>query len=312
MPGTCILSLDCESKWGMADALSAAHDAQFTNDSIADIYQWLLARFEQTGIPATYAFVGAMTTPQETFVNDWLPQLTANPEHAAWLARLIQDIRDNQVDGWFVPSVLDEIQSASVPHEIATHGFTHLPMQNISEASLALEAAGINDWAARNALELKTLIYPRHYVDMRLLEAVPSLLGYREHPYNGKDPDLRIKLGNLAGEFYPFPPSRRDASTLTRPAIIPVNFFLNWRAGARRWVPTSLTVQRFRHALAHAAKHDGVVHWWFHPHNLMTGKDQRALFEQCLALLHDAKESQRIEVLTQIQYIESKTPQRVA
>src|SRR5713226_7228419 len=49
-----------------------------------------------------------------------------SPAANAWLRQFDQDLRDKNYEGWFVPGLLDMVCSRG-RHEIASHGFTHLP-----------------------------------------------------------------------------------------------------------------------------------------------------------------------------------------
>jgi len=81
--------------------------------------------------------------------------------------------------------------------------------------------------------------------------------------------------------------------------VILGDFFINWRSGLRRFVPIWLTILIFRFELKHACKHDGVVHIWLHPHNLLTGKDQLKLLNCMLSVVNEYRSNDSLKVLTQ-------------
>ena len=68
MTGKCIISFDCESKWGMADNLSSVHDEMLTNENLIKIYQELIQLLDAYNMPATFGFVGALTMESKFFL----------------------------------------------------------------------------------------------------------------------------------------------------------------------------------------------------------------------------------------------------
>src|SRR6266436_1480184 len=100
LPATFILSLDCEGKWGMADAITDHHRKHFVNDRILKTYRDLVDLLAALDLTATFAFVGAFTLSAEQYQDhieglDW--SLTAK----AWLRELERDLRDRNYEGWF-------------------------------------------------------------------------------------------------------------------------------------------------------------------------------------------------------------------
>ena len=47
-------------------------------------------------------------------------------------------------------------------HEIASHGYTHVPFSNLSEDEINEEMKLVKDWSLRHEINCKTLIYPRN------------------------------------------------------------------------------------------------------------------------------------------------------
>ena len=59
MTGQCIISFDCESKWGLMDSLNDTHDQIFSSQNINQAYIDILSILKHFDLPATFAFVGA-------------------------------------------------------------------------------------------------------------------------------------------------------------------------------------------------------------------------------------------------------------
>ena len=72
-PGTFVVSLDCEGKWGMADRIDSALDARLTDAKLREAYRRILSLFSDLRLPASFAFVGAFTlSPAERArLADW-------------------------------------------------------------------------------------------------------------------------------------------------------------------------------------------------------------------------------------------------
>ncbi len=306
MPGVCIISFDCESKWGMADRLSADHEKLFTEENLITAYESLLTTLEQSDIKATFAFVGAFTLEKSYFTQAWLSPLSKSAQHRKWLHRLMSDLEKGTEEGWFLPQALRMVLDSDAKHEAASHGFTHLPLDTASESSAELEIAGIRDWMNVHGLKIDTFIFPRNRVSRNFDLSRLGITGYRDRPGKRGFFGVDSRLFNLLHEFYPFTPSQRLIHCAQPGMVaIPGDFFLNWRNGLRRYVPVDLTVYRFRHALRHAARENGIVHLWFHPHNLLTGSGQNALFEGCVDALSEEAGAGAIIVKTQAEFVAS-------
>ena len=304
MVGTCIISLDCEGKWGMADRLNSDHEKLFSEENLIAAYESILATLAQKNLKATFAFVGAFTLEKSYFTQAWLSPLSKSAQHRKWLHRLMSDLEKGTEEGWFLPQALRMVLNSDAKHEAASHGFTHLPFDTASESSVELEIAGILDWMNVHGLKIDTFIFPRNQVSRNFDLSRLGITGYRDRPAKRGFLGVDSRLFNLLYEFYPFTPSQ-PLIDCAQPGMIaiPGDFFLNWRHGLRRYVPANLTVYRFRHALRHAARNNGVVHLWFHPHNLLTGSRQQALFERCVKALGEEADAGAIIVKTQAEFV---------
>ncbi len=288
----------------MADHLNADHEKLFTEENLIAAYESLLTTLGQSNIKATFAFVGAFTLEKSYFTQKWLSPLSKSAQHRKWLHRLMSDLENGTEAGWFLPQSLRMVLDSDARHEVASHGFTHLPWNTAEESSAELEIAGILDWMNVNGLKIDTFIFPRNRVSWNVDLSRLGIKGYRDRPAKRGFLGGDSRLFNLIYEFYPFVPSQRLINCAQPGMVaIPGDFFLNWRHGLRRYVPVDLTVYRFRHALAHAARETGIVHLWLHPHNLFTGSDQKALFERCMRALSEEVDAGAIVVKTQAEFV---------
>ena len=298
MVATVIFSYDCESKWGMVDRLEALPKAAFASDAIRDAYEFLLAQHAALKLPATFGFVSAFTMSRDRFLVSACEAPRDDPKLNAWLSAVERTPEDDQ--GWFMPEILDLVLSQGVRHEIATHGFSHVPLAGLSEAALTFEAAEIRDWCESKRIDLSTMIFPRNLVNTEIFEHLPAIQGYRGAPKQNRFLSRSKKVGTLVKELWP----RTLAETCTRCTssgltMLPGDFFINWRHGPRRIIPVEMTLIRARSALKHASDTSGVVGFWLHPHNLNTGRDQRHLFSSILQLVGEFVDEGRALVKTQ-------------
>ena len=75
MPGTFIISLDCEGKWGIADRDNRIESGFITRSALIRAYESLLRVLSVYEASATFAFVMALTLTKNE-LDDWMPRLT--------------------------------------------------------------------------------------------------------------------------------------------------------------------------------------------------------------------------------------------
>jgi len=293
-----IISLDCEGKWGMADHLEPYHHELLTDAALARAYERLVALFAGYEVPATFAFVMAFTLSpdeRERFRTELL-----GDETDAWLQPYREDLAAGRHQGWHVPEALDIVRAASI-HEVACHSFCHRPLgdASISAAGAASELRSAHDVARLKGLSLETFIFPRNEVGHLAELKASGFLGYRERLQRprgrlGRALSLAEEMNVLAGAQRPSP--HHDGLV-----PIPSGRFLNWRFGARAWIPAAATKARWSHLLRSAGAGD-VVHLWLHPHNLITAPDTEPLLEAVLDDVAAMRDAGRISVVTQRDY----------
>lgn len=300
MSATFILSLDCEGKWGMADRITPYHDHHLTTDKLRAAYLALTALFARYEVPATFAFVMAflLSGAEQEAVDELFPD---HPAGRAWLADFRAAQARGDMNGWTLPEALT-IVSGDGRHEVACHGFSHLPLD---EASTPREFADRElvacDRVARmRGLTIETMVFPRNRVGHVDLLPGHGVSGYRERLARGSG---RIaQAAALASEFNLFERPQPDAVPVPDRAIaIPSGHFFNWRVGARRMVPRWTTAMRWRN-LMETAKTGDVVHLWLHPHNIITGPETLPLLERVLRDVARLRDAGRLEVQTQASY----------
>ncbi|MDP9348608.1 MAG: polysaccharide deacetylase family protein [Gemmatimonadota bacterium] len=300
--GHFIISLDCEGKWGMADKLAPHWKRDLTNDRLIDAYTRLVSLLARHGIKATFAFVGAFTMSAEEARENpsWFsPHLVGGQD---WLKQWRHDMERGNSEGWFVPELVEIVRSHGV-HELGTHGFRHIPLdeRTVSEDVFVQEIEHSRIVAGWRGYTISTLIYPRNRIGHAGRLRTLGLVGYRD-ALAGPSKGLARQIGSLAAEINVFTSPQPDARPVAGIVPIPAGHFLNWRFGARRYVPASVTIRRWRHMLDEAGERGGVVHLWSHPHNFINGDRMYEMFDAILETAAESVRGGRLENVTQHEY----------
>lgn len=292
-PGTLMLSFDSEGKWGLADCLTDRHDRIYTTQNLETAYGRLTGLLEKYRIEATFAFTAAFTLMADEFeaLTPELDPLMA--EAAPWMTSALAAIRKPGAQGWFSNKCFDMVRDAGC-HEIASHGFSHLPWKApyASRAALDAELTMCRKVAAFSQDAVTTFIFPRNQVAHLDLLKAHGFLAYR-----GSRPS-RSRAATLACEFNLFPRSEAYDPGDVIPVRIPAGRFLNWRHGLRRCVPAAVTVRRWQNMLRESARSGGVVHAWTHPENFMDGKDMFPMLEEILRFAAQERDAGRLQIMT--------------
>ena len=307
MPGTFIISLDCEGYWGIADRDRGIASGFITQTALIRAYESLVMALAKYEMSATFAFVMALTLrPDE--LSDWMPRLTdVQVDGANWMRNLRRAEATANLEGWFCPEAFELVRDSG-RHEIGCHGFRHVPVGNVGlgsdEASYELRSAG--ELARRKGIDLKTFVFPRNQVGHLGLLADLGYRGFRNaNPAEGR----HGRVGNLIREFNVLEASQDPEPSSLGLVSIPGGYFLNWRGGLRRWVPEAVTIERWRAILNDAAAADRVALLYLHPHNLISGPGTLETFCGVLQIASKFRESKGLRILTQVEYCEqvSKT-----
>ena len=294
-----ILSLDCEGKWGVADHLDRNIHATLTDQNLRWAYDKIIALLDEYAVPATFAFVGCFAEAKSALEAriDWLRSFEAHaPEY---IRPALHDMSEGSGQGWHGDWAVDAVGGASVDHEIALHGVTHVPWTRLERSAAEDEMGFLRemDSPVRNS---QTFIFPRNEVAHRDALATSGIKGYR------KAPRQRSRLASLASEFNVFSAPETDAEREKELVAIPAGYFVNWRSGARRVVPIDLSVARARQMLNKAQESGGVVHYWLHPENIASAPVTLQLLRDIVAEAAQRRDAGRCVLMTQLEYVEGR------
>lgn len=276
MPGTLLISLDCEGKWGMADDARVVSDQVLTHRSLVSTYERLLETLEKNELSATFAVVGLFVAgPDEA--TSHVSRALGDPLRTHWLKHARQALAQGSNDGWFLeelPNMLDR----SGRHELASHGYSHLPftIQGFTREHALEELTLMRDLVDRRSWSISSMVFPRNGIAHTSLLPEFGIDRYRNSPENDS---FIARVRSLLSEY------NVCASAEGLPIVaerVAGGRFLNWRRGARRMVPAQLTLSRWQQILEKASAGGRCAHMWFHPHNLITGYKQWDLVERVL------------------------------
>lgn len=300
--GTFIFSLDCEGYWGMADLIADGSIPGWRSDALASTYARLVGLFDSFEIPATWAFVAAFVhTPDEIRACSYLTEESIPYRGADWGAAFKSSWAAQDLDGWLCPEALDLVR-ASGGHEIAAHGFTHLPLDDThtSEAAATREFDLLGMFWERRGIRPRTFVFPRNQPG-HLARLGDRFEAYRPPHQLEVRRDSVARLLRLVDEVNPFVQPAGHGKRGC-PAMLPSAMLLNYRAGGRRLIPRAVTVARIRRLLRRAIESGEVVHLYSHPHNFLTGRGQFDLLAEVLGLVAEHAKADEIQVMTQAEY----------
>ena len=293
LPGVFTMSFDCEGLWGPSN-LTPSLRQRITQENLVAAYQGLRDVLDQHELRATFAFVGAFVLSLEEARQqpDWFESISGQP----WprTREFLDALAKRQTSGWLSPECFEIIRNAG-GHELGTHGFQHIALQDHAltradferELSLAAKVGRLKNFAPR------TLVFPRNQIGFVDTLAPAGISGYREYLGQRRlslplPESLQARWDSLAAlgrevKLWQKPqPHPRLPTTGPSAIAIPAGYFLNWRVGLRQRIPSKLSVSRWSRMMAHAARHGGMVHLWSHPHNFITGDRQLEFFGEIL------------------------------
>ena len=317
-PGVFTMSFDCEGLWGPS-TLTPSLRQRITQENLITAYRGLRDVLSRHELRATFAFVGTFVmTPDEVRQHsDWFETISGRQ----WprTQEFLDAVASGQTSGWLSPECLEIIREAGC-HELGTHGFQHIALQDhkLTRADFERELALVAEVGRLRNFTSRTLIYPRNQVGYLDTLKPAGIVGFREYigmrrlslPVSESLQTRWDALAALGRELKLWQkPQPHPEESMAKSGAIPAGYFLNWRVGLRRRIPLKLSVARWSRMLAHAAKHGGMVHLWSHPHNFITGDQQLEFFHEILREAANWVRRGDLLNLTQAEYCDrSATP----
>ncbi len=270
------LSLDFELFWGLRDHNDLRAVTPRLLGARAAVPR-LLELFARHGIHATWATVGFLMCRDKDELLASLPELRpryANPALSPYavLEGLGRDEREDPFH--YAPSLVEAIRNTP-GQEIGCHTFSHYYCteagQDVQSFTADLDAALA--LARRKGLELRSLVLPRNQINPAYLpvcaqRGITAYRGLERFRYAGGRGRLPRAV-RLVNTYLPLSGSMAwnlEWGGLRPPVNLPGSHFL------RPWAPRlkalhPLQLRRLRQDLELAARHNRVLHLWWHPHN---------------------------------------------
>lgn len=271
MPGSATISVEIELGWGFHDKADPHDVPELSEDGRAerDALAWFLRVCDEAGVLVTFNVVGHLLL-------DSCDGTHEGPHADGWFAR---DPGTNaETDPLFyAPEVVEMIRDADIDHEICTHTFSHVLLDEIADEVI--------NWELKRARELH---------DAELVSLVPPR--HRKPPYDVLR-EHNIEVLRRAVEETPPPPNTarwflwvltRD-HPLDRPMTVDgivetrTSSFMTLTAtylssgvsqphAAYRVIPRRIRERRhgsfLRSGLKAAIREDSHVHYWTHLYNM--------------------------------------------
>lgn len=305
--GKFIISLDCEGKWGMADKITPFHNNYITTDNLAKAYRVICDRFDWYSVSATFAFVMAFILDDKgrSNFNDHFCDDLVDGQN--WLACFRAAEAAGNLDGWFCPEALDIVRDRG-RHEVAAHGFSHLPLSNhlTTRDVVDRELNSCHQVATHLGLKLETFVYPRNDIGHVDALAAAGFQGYRAAPQRVLGVPNRLSSLILETNIFGKAEARIEVHS-SGISVIPGGYMVNWQHGPRKIVPGWASSLRWGSILADAANNGKVAHLWLHPHNILTAPDTLERLDDILKEAVYWRDKGKIEIVTQSEFVRAQT-----
>lgn len=293
--GTVTLSFDCEAKWGMADKNYDWLDL-LNQKNIMNSYNYILSVLEEFQIPSTFAFVGAMTESKRKFEEN-IDFLMSNESHKKWIKPILKKIETEE--GWFFPDILELFDNA-IKHEIASHGYTHIPFTFMKRNEAELELKMISEWSSRMKIDCKTFIFPRNLMAHNDLLINYGINLFRDYPKDFKNKIFPSSINNFVEELNILKSSEIFIEGDNR---LPGGVFINWQNGKRKLIPMKISLKKYKNIINHAIKNNQVAHFWIHPHNFISSPQTKFLFEGLCRDIANQRDMGLININRQVDFL---------
>jgi peptidoglycan/xylan/chitin deacetylase (PgdA/CDA1 family) len=305
--GTFVVSLDFELFWGVRDVVSlASYRERLLGERVA--VNALLRRFEERGVRATWATVGALFCATREELLAVMPQRRpAYRDDRLSPYAALDEVGANETSDpfHFGPSLVRAI-AAAPGQELATHTFSHFYCleegQTVDEFDADLETA---QKLAAPFGGVRSLVFPRNQYNpaYRATLVRRGIRAYRSNghhwaytPARTYEPPVK-RATRLLDAYLPVAGWRTNKVTRAADGLtdVPASAFLRPYSPRLRHLDR-LRVARIRRAMTHAAERDECFHLWWHPHNFgLHLEENLAVLDALLDHLDVLRRSKRFE-----------------
>lgn len=305
-PGVFVLSLDTELAWGTFDQDGLRRFSRHFSQK-RPIVRRLLDLFDRYQAPVTWAFVGHL------LLRECCGQAGAPPHPQVLRPRYswyphdwhhLDPGSDLERDPWWYGAdLLEQVLGAAMPHEIGSHTFTHIVVDDpaCTREIVRSQLAACVEAHARYGLTIHSLVYPRNKIAFRdvLPEFGITVYRGRERRWYVDLDERLVRALHVIDRTLPLAPTTYPLDSLDEGALvnIPASMFYVARDGFRRAIPLASRVAQAKRGLLRAAERGELFHLWFHPFNL--GSDLRLFdgLEQIYRFAAGLRDAGKLEIV---------------
>lgn len=277
-----VISIDTELAWNSLHYPSIPSELVSKERAEAErsVVKRLLGLFETYDTRATWAVVGHLfldeCSPTEGVAH---PEIVRPPYH--WLDRdwFAPDPGASLASEpmWYGKDIVTMIHDAAPGHEIGSHSFSHLIAgdPDCSQEAFGSDLMACRAVAQQAGVDLHSFVYPRNtigHLEVLSEQGFITYRGLRPKPFAHQS-GMVGRLTRAADKVMPFKGSNvlpeRVGSLWNIPAT---NLFAPFDRD--RYLPLGIWRSQQTKRLRHAARHRGLFHLWFHPHNLLDQPDR--------------------------------------
>lgn len=295
--GTVVISLDAELAWGLHDLhpLSTAEERRVSLARPA--WSRLVELFDEHGMPATWAIVGALLVEDDDEFQD------EHPLSDHWFSTYRDDVSERP-EQWRGTDLVQAVVDSDVQHEVGCHSFSHVVFPDVSADVARAECRLARTVGERYGLEFTSFVFPRNEIGHR---AALSETGF--DCYRGRRPHRLPAIPGLrGGAALAGGLTKTAGSPIAIPRIdqhglveIPSSLFIGKRQGGLGSAISALaedpTLRLARLGIDEAARTGGLFHVWLHPNDITEEPEVRRI-ETLLSYLATRRDAGDVRVET--------------
>lgn len=197
---------------------------------------------------------------------------------------VVGELLRNDEDSLFHnPGLINTLNKSDVDHDIGLHSYSHRSYDNLTRDEAREDLAKGLNALSKFDIDPDSFIFPRNRINHTETLAEVGFKCYR----TGRGGRIQNPVTNAVPAIAV--PGREEFGLVS----VPGSLFL--AAPAR-----PVTILRFQAALGlwRAIRNDAIVHFWLHPHNVVTRPEILDLLESTFSKIHDYRNSGDITVKT--------------
>lgn len=304
--GYFLLTLDTELAWGTFDRGGRTKYRALFEQTRPPIRR-LLDLLDEYSIPATWAFVGHLLLDRCEREKGTTHPEVLRPSYGwhpgDWHA--LDPGTDLEGDPfWYGADILEWVRGRKVAHEIGTHTFSHVIMDDpaCTREIAASQLAACRELHRSHGLELTSMVFPRNrvaHLDVLREAGIVAYRGPEESWLRNLRGNVR-RAGHLAHRLLALPPPTYPLEGRVENGLVnlPASILLLPYHGVRRFIPAWSRFRQARLGIVAAAQLGEIFHLSFHPFNLPTSEKLLEILERIFRLVVDLRQRGKIETRT--------------